>query len=110
MFTLTWTVIHEIDKTSPLYGIDWGAPEKLFKGVIVTVMGHDGTYGQTIYARHLYYPEHLRTGESFADIMNELEDGRIMIDYTKFHDTLPDEDNSAATKTAQLEARNSSPE
>ncbi len=90
MFVLSWLVMHEIDEASPLYGLDWDGPELKSAFFVATLVGHDGTYGQTIYARHVYYYEHLRCGEHFADIMSQLDDGRLMIDFAKFHDTEPD--------------------
>jgi hypothetical protein len=53
-------------------------------------MGHDGTYGQTTYGRKLYYPEDIRDGHRFVDVTSVLPDGRLVIDYAKFHDTVPD--------------------
>jgi inward rectifier potassium channel len=89
MFTLTWVVIHEITEASPLHGIDWASPKDL-GAIIVTILGHDGTYGQTTYARHVYYPEDVRAGHRFVDVMSQLEDGRTLVDYGKFHDTTED--------------------
>ncbi|CAM2005737.1 low temperature requirement protein A [Acanthopleuribacter pedis] len=88
-FSLTWQVIHMIDEESPLYGMEW---EEIPNQVVVfmaTIMGHDGTYGQTNYARHTYQPEDLRCNQRFVDVLSNLEDGRIMVDYEKFHQTVP---------------------
>ncbi len=90
MFALTWTVVHVIEEDSPLYAVDWSEPGKQLISLIVTLMGHDGTYGQTVYARKLYYPEDIRVGHRFVDVIEQLEDGRLMVDYEKFHDTEAD--------------------
>jgi inward rectifier potassium channel len=82
--------LHEVDEHSPLWGTDWAAPDERVISFIATMMGHDGTYAQTTYARHVYYCDDLRVGERFADIIHELPDGRMMIDYGLFHDTLAD--------------------
>ena len=87
IFTMTWVVIHEIDASSPLASVDWGDPKDLL-GLIVTLVGHDGTYGQTTYARHVYYPEDARVGHRFVDVTQSLPDGRTQIDYSQFHDTV----------------------
>ena len=50
---------------------------------------HDSTYGQTVHARTFYYPENVRFGQRFVDVISEVGDGRMMIDYEKFHDTEP---------------------
>jgi inward rectifier potassium channel len=95
MFTVTWSIIHEIDEASPLRGLDMRKPDGL-AAIVVTLMGHDGTYGQTTYSRKLYYPEDIRVGHRFVDVTSSLPDGRTVIDYAKFHDTVPDE--SALTR------------
>lgn len=89
-FTLTWVVMHEITKESPLYGVDWANPKDLV-AIVTTLSGHDGTYGQTTYARHAYGPEDVRVGHRFVDVLSQLPNGRMMVDYAKFHDTVPDE-------------------
>jgi inward rectifier potassium channel len=90
LFVLTWSVTHEIDSQSPLQGIDWTRPGDTILGFVVTLVGHDGTYGQTIYARHLYSSDDLRCNERFVDIISELDDGRLLVDYDRFHDTISD--------------------
>jgi len=90
LFRLTWTVMHEIDEHSPLHGTDWDAPANTVFAFIVTLTGHDSTYGQTTYARHNYSCDDLQVDHRFVDIISELPDGRMMVDYTKFHDTVAD--------------------
>lgn len=90
MFLLSWTVMHVIDEHSPLASIDWTDPSSKVGTIVVTLIGHDGTYGQTIYARHSYHASDIRVGHRFVDTIHELEDGRLMIDYSKFHDTYPE--------------------
>ncbi|HEX4338367.1 MAG TPA: low temperature requirement protein A [Polyangiaceae bacterium] len=89
IFTMTWVVMHHVTDDSPLAGVNWLDPE-LSLAIIVTIVGHDGTYGQTTYARHLYYPENARVGQRFVDVMSQLPDGRMAIDYSRFHDTVAD--------------------
>ena len=88
MFVLSWVVMHEIDDTSPLRDVDWERPEDHLSVLTITMLGHDGTYGQTTYARHIYYPEDIRYGHRFIDVLSQLDDGRLMIDLTQFHDTV----------------------
>lgn len=86
VFTLTWTVFHPITEGSPLHGVTpENAPQRIF-GVIVTLTGHDSTYAQTTHARKTYYPEDIHFGSRFVDVISNLPDGRLMVDYDKFHD------------------------
>lgn len=86
MFGLTWTIQHIIDEQSPFFGVDLTEHSAVL-GMVVTLMGHDGTYGQTIYARHIYAPTEIRPGHHYVDVMSQLPDGRLVIDLTRFHDT-----------------------
>lgn len=94
-FVMTWVVMHAIDDESPLRDIDWDNPQNLL-AIVATLIGHDGTYGQTTYARQLYTPDKVRHRQRFVDVISQLPDGRLMIDYTRFHETVPDRDVPAA--------------
>ncbi len=89
VFTLSWLVMHTIDDESPLKDVDFDTCDGVF-GFVVTMMGHDATYGMTTHARKTYWPEEVVSGRRFADVMSQVEDGRLMIDYAKFHDTEDD--------------------
>lgn len=89
LFALSWTVMHVIDESSPLYGLDLDSAKELV-GVIVTMSGHDTTYNQTTYARHFYALEDLRVGHRFVDITRTLDDGRLLMDYALMHATRPE--------------------
>ena len=91
VFMLSWTVSHTLDEKSPLHGLKFGGEDGALMAIIVTLTGHDGTYGQTVYARHTYEPTDVRVGERFVDVLHQLDDGRLMIDYSKFHDTCAEE-------------------
>ena len=44
---------------------------------------------RTIHARHSYTGEEIAWGRRFIDIVGPLADGRMGIDYTRFHETRP---------------------
>ena len=92
IFSLSWTAMHVIDETSPLWGIPEDELEDHVLAIIIVLLGHDATYGQTSHARKLYYPENIRVNHRYVDVIHQLEDGRMMIDYTIFHETILDED------------------
>jgi low temperature requirement protein LtrA len=92
MFVLTWLVVHVIDDDSPLADVDWDDPGQIPILFIATLMGHDSTYGGTIYARHNYQPEDIGVDKRFVDVISELPDGRLMVDYNLFHETIDDEE------------------
>jgi inward rectifier potassium channel len=88
-FSLSWTVTHVIDENSPLFGIDWTKPQFQLIGIMATLIAHDGTYGQTIYARKFYAPDDIYPHHRFVDVIHQMEDGRLMVDYDQFHQTIP---------------------
>ena len=89
VFALSWTIFHIIDETSPLHGQDAAALERSQASFVVTLIGLDETSGQTMYARHGYEHHVLRWNHGFVDILGMDEDGVAIIDYGRFHDTLP---------------------
>lgn len=89
VFTLSWTVMHVIDERSPLYGLTAeNAGERIFS-IVATMTGHDSTYAQTVHARTLYYADDLQFDRRFVDVISSTADGRILIDYSHFHETVP---------------------
>lgn len=87
-FILTWTVMHQIVPGTPLYG---GTVESLKAEnaeILITFMGVDESINQTIHARHSYLWSDLLWGHRLADIITPTGDGRRVVDYGKFHDTV----------------------
>jgi inward rectifier potassium channel len=89
IFSMTFTVMHQIDRASPLCG---ATPESLAEcgcEIVVTVTGLDETMSQTVHARTSYLAHEILFGHRFADVIGWTEDGRRAIDYRRFHDTVP---------------------
>ena len=84
---LTWTLYHTIDSTSPLYDLDADDLKAANVALVVVVSGYDVVAAQTIHARMSYDYNHIRFGRRYADILETFDDGRIRIDYSKFHET-----------------------
>ena len=80
---------HVIDEASPLFGETAGVAEEGAMRFIVTVTGLDGTFGQTIHARHIYHADDIAWNARFVDVLSNTPDGRLQIDYTRFHDIEP---------------------
>lgn len=87
LFALTWTLFHDIDEDSPLYDVTAERATDEVALVVATMTGHDATYAQTTHARYIWYPEDLRYDEDFVDVISHLDDGRLMLDYDRFHIT-----------------------
>ena len=85
---LSWTLYHTLDETSPLYNLDTDGMGAASIAIAVVVSGYDVVAAQTIHARKTYDHTDIRFGQRYADILDNLGDGRIRIDYGKFHDTV----------------------
>ncbi|MBD2294809.1 ATP-sensitive inward rectifier potassium channel 10 [Anabaena sphaerica FACHB-251] len=88
-FSLSWSVMHTIDESSPLYGM---TPELLIKthsSLIVSLSGIDETVSQVVHARHSYIAKDILWNSRFVDIIHHTPDGHRYFDYNHFHDVLP---------------------
>jgi inward rectifier potassium channel len=88
LFVLTWTVMHPIDKASPLHGETHDSLVKEGAEIIITILGIDETFSQTVHARHNYLAEEVLWDRRLVDILGTTEDGRLSVDYARFHDTV----------------------
>ena len=95
LFGLTWTAMHVIDETSPLFGATRESLEATLTEIVIVMSGVDDTFGQRIHARHSYLPHEIVWGQRLADIILQAEDGSRYLDYGRFHDLIdvssPDE-------------------
>ena len=85
---LTWTLFHVLDKSSPLANLDADAMKAASVSLVVVVSGYDVVAAQTIHARKTYDHTDIRFGQRYVDILEEIDGGRVRIDYGRFHDTL----------------------
>jgi len=95
-FGLTWTVIHQIDKTSPLHGTTPEALRAAETVVAVLLAGTDETLNQTVHARFAYSADKILWNHRLVDVITRAPDGRRIIDLTHFHDAHPIETSSEA--------------
>jgi inward rectifier potassium channel len=85
---LSWTIYHVLDEQSPLHGLT--ADDFAASGVslAIVVTGYDVVAAQAIHARNSYDYPAIRFGYRYADILDRTEDGRLRIDYSRFHETI----------------------
>jgi inward rectifier potassium channel len=86
--SLSWTLFHVLDEESPLYGLKAEDFDAADVSLMVVVSGYDVVAAQTVHARRAYRHSDIRFGQRYADILGDSDDGRIRIDYGRFHDTL----------------------
>jgi inward rectifier potassium channel len=89
MFSLSWSVMHRIDETSPLYGlrpVDWINEDLM---ILALMTGLDATASAMVHARYSYAAEDILVGRMFVDVVSVLPDRTARIDFRRFHDTEP---------------------
>ena len=87
-FALSWTLYHVLNEESPLYGLSADDLEASSVSLVVVVSGYDVVAAQTVHARRSYDHSDIRFGHRYADILGTSEDGRLRIDYGRFHETV----------------------
>lgn len=90
LFTLSWTIIHAIDETSPLFGMDAAALEAMEASVLVVIEGYDESAAQTVRARRTYLAPDITFGHRYVDVLEPSDNERVRVNYAKFHLTEPD--------------------
>jgi inward rectifier potassium channel len=90
VFALTWTVIHWITETSPLYRATQATLAASEVELIVSVVGLDESLSHTVHARHSFTSEEIAWGARFVDVISRLPDGRRRVDLTHFHEIVDD--------------------
>jgi inward rectifier potassium channel len=101
MFSLSWMLFHTIDKSSPLHGVTEGSFAASEGALVLNVGGVDDSSAQRLYARQIYGAHDIRWSHRYADITSVSGDGRLLLDYTRFHEVTP-EAETAATRRAAL--------
>jgi inward rectifier potassium channel len=86
---LSWTLYHVLDEASLLYGLNADDLDASDVSLVVVVSGYDDVAAQTVHARRIYGHSDILFGQHYADILDTSEDGRLKIDYSRFHETLP---------------------
>jgi len=92
-FPLAWTVVHPIDRESPLYGLTAADLKRSDAEILILLSATDETFAQIVHSRTSYKPDQIRFGQKFVSIYNEMDDGEpISIDVRKLSAARPAED------------------
>jgi inward rectifier potassium channel len=89
LFALTWTAIHVIDEASPLHGASAESLRAVEAELVASVIGLDETFAQTVHARNSWIADEIVWNARFVDVLSRREDGRRVVDYSRFHETTP---------------------
>jgi inward rectifier potassium channel len=84
---LSWTLYHVIGEQSPLHGMAPAELDAADVSLVVVVSGYDVIAAQTVHARKSYEHRDIQFGRRYVDVLDTSDDGRVRIDYGRFHDT-----------------------
>jgi len=90
LFALSWSIMHTIDETSPLFDLTQTDLIERQAELLVLLRGIDETLSETIFARRSYTPDRILWGRRFVDVLSMTEKGRRVVDLGRFHDTEAD--------------------
>jgi inward rectifier potassium channel len=76
---LTWTVVHPIVESSPLYRKTAEDLERLQAEVVVLMRGFDETFGQVVHARYSYRYDEIMWGAKFAAAFDVDAQGELLL-------------------------------
>ncbi|HYL76793.1 MAG TPA: ion channel [Bryobacteraceae bacterium] len=79
-FPLTWTVVHPIDSSSPLFG---KTPEDLARTsaeVLILMQGFDDTFSQVVHSRYSYRHDEIAWGAKFLPAFEVDPQGDLVLD------------------------------
>ena len=86
-FPLSWTLVHPIDKKSPLSGMSHADLMETNTEILILLTGTDETSSQTVHSRSSYKADEIIWNASFATIFKRSqEDGILGMDVGKIHD------------------------
>ena len=89
IFALSWSVIHIIDKKSPLYKLNYKAMVEKDVQLIVIFTGTDEIFNQKVHARHSYILDEIIFNHRLKDTFVKNTDGTPLVNFNYFHDTEP---------------------
>jgi inward rectifier potassium channel len=79
-FPLTWTVVHPIDESSPLFGRTAAELEQLQAEILILVKAFDETFSQTVNVRYSYRYDEIEWGARFEPAFRIDGDGRMILE------------------------------
>lgn len=86
VLSMSWTVIHPIDQTSPLFSTLQTPTHKNFVRIFASLSGVDVIFQQITHAHYFYNPEHVVWNARLVDILPPHHQKHAILNYQRFHD------------------------
>lgn len=85
-FPTSWTIVHPIEDTSPLYGMTWADIEKTQPEILILVSGFDETFDENVHTRYSYSLTDMVWGAKFTKVLGANSEGKPLVDLGKIND------------------------
>jgi inward rectifier potassium channel len=79
-FPLTWTVVHPIEESSPMWGKTAVELERLQAEFLILIKGFDDTFSQSVNARYSYRYEDVEWGARFTPAFHIDAEGELVLE------------------------------
>lgn len=84
--SLSWTVVHPIDETSPINGFSIQDLKDAKAEFLILIHGFDDTYAQTLQVRHSYTLDEIIWDAKFVPAFTTLENGKVALHLDKLNE------------------------
>jgi inward rectifier potassium channel len=89
LFPLSWTIVHPIDESSPLWGMTEQELRDSDAEFFVSLQAIDETFSQQVHSRTSYKPSEVVWGARFSDVFVRRAGRPLGIDISRLHDHQP---------------------
>ena len=93
---LTWTLVHPINESSPLWGLTAEDLVRLQAEFLILIKAFDDTFFQTVHVRHSYRHEEVVWNARFVPAFDVDPEGKMVLDISRLSEITPVEDKGAA--------------
>jgi inward rectifier potassium channel len=87
---LTWTLMHVLDESSPLHGLDAAGLNDAQARILLSIHGRDRETGSQVYDVKLYEASQVRFGCAYVDVVSFDEKGRAQADLGRVSEIEPE--------------------
>ena len=84
---LTWTIVHAIDESSPLWEKSRADLERLQAEVLILIKGFDDSFSQVVHSRYSYRWDEIEWSARFVPAFDVAPEGHLVLDLEKISET-----------------------
>jgi inward rectifier potassium channel len=85
-FPLTWTLVHPIDESSPIFELSREDLIEADAEIIILIKAYDDSFSQHVYRRFSYIATEIVWGAKFNIIYKNEDDGKVNLMLDKFQE------------------------